>query len=120
MKEYETNGTIDYLSRVEKYADGINYYMKTHQSQMPLECYLLDYELYPWQVIDSFCIVQEMARQLTWNYNDLYRYINLQALGQTNYTELFGLPQPYQIPIVPDYGSYPESPMEASSESKLY
>jgi penicillin amidase len=56
-----------------------------------------------------------MAREMTWNYNDFFRYLTLEALNSTYYNELFGLPLPYQVPIVPDYGSFPESPMKAET-----
>jgi penicillin amidase len=114
-REMQNNGTIDFFPNFERYVDGINYYIDTHKNQKPIEYYLLDFEPEQWTTVDTFCLIQEMARQLSWNYNDLYRYINLVTLNETFYEELFGLPLPYQIPIVPDYGGYGEIPMKSGA-----
>ena len=123
LQEMQSNGSINLIPNIERYVDGINYYIDTHQNQLPMEYYLIGFRPTEWTTIDSMCIVQLMAMQLTWNYNDLYRYINLEALGLTNYTELFGLPLPYQIPICPNYGSFGEIPMDSelqvSSNSEI-
>ena len=123
LQEMQSNGSINLIPKIERYVDGINYFINTHQNQLPLEYYLIGFRPTEWTTVDSMCIVQLMAMDLTWNYNDLYRYINLEALGLTNYTELFGLPLPYQIPICPNYGSYGEIPMDSelqvSSNSEI-
>jgi penicillin amidase len=123
LQEMQSNGIINLIPKIERYVDGINYYIDTHQNQLPLEYYLIGFRPTEWTTVDSMCIVQLMAMDLTWNYNDLYRYLNLEALGPTNYTELFGLPLPYQIPICPNYGSFGEIPMsselQVSSNSKV-
>jgi penicillin amidase len=113
FEEMQYNGTITIIPKIERYVDGINYFINTHEQELPLEYYLIGFEPTEWSTIDSMCIVQLMAWDLTWNYNDLYRSLNLAALGLTNFTELFGLPLPYQIPICPDYGSFGEIPMGA-------
>ena len=114
-REMQANGTIDFFPSLERYVDGINYYINTHKNSKPLEYYLLDFELTEWSTVDTFCLVQEMARQLSWNYNDFYRYLNLIAFNFTWYNELFGLEnlEQYQIPIVPDFGKYPEISMKS-------
>ncbi|MHA1669679.1 MAG: penicillin acylase family protein [Promethearchaeota archaeon] len=112
------NGTLEYFHSFERYVDGINYYIGSHEDAIPLEYHLLGFKPTEWSTIDTLCLVQEMARQMSWNYYDLDRYSNLLALNSINltyYNELFG-PLPYQIPIIPDYGEFPESPMKAGFE----
>ncbi len=118
LKEMYNNGTMEFYPNFERYVDGINHYINTHKDTKPLEYYLLNFEPTTWSTVDSLCIAQEMARQMTWNYNDFYRYLSLEALNNTYYNELFSLPLPYQIPIIPDYGTYPESPMKAGTSFK--
>jgi penicillin amidase len=113
LQEMQSNGSIDIIPTMEHYIDGINYFINTHQNALPLEYSLIGFKPTEWTIVDSMCIVQLMAMELTWNYNDLYRYLNLATLGSTNYTELFGLPLPYQIPICPNYGSFGEIPMSS-------
>ena len=113
LQEMQSNGTINLIPVIEHYVDGINYFINTHQNSLPLEYSLIGFKPTEWTIVDSMCIVQLMAMELTWNYNDLYRYLNLAALGPANYTELFGLPLPYQIPICPNYGSFGEIPMDS-------
>ena len=119
LEEMQENGTITIVPKIERYVDGINYFIDTHKQQLPLEYYLIGFEPKEWSTVDSMCIVQLMAMDLTWNYNDLYRYQNLALLGSMNYTELFGLPYPYQIPICPDYGSFGEIPMTPGIQVKI-
>jgi penicillin amidase len=116
FRKMYSNGTFEYFGSFERYVDGINYYIGTHKDVLPLEYYLLGFKPTEWSTIDTLCLVQEMARQMSWNYHDLDRYSALLALNDINltyYHELYGLTLPYQIPIVPDYGKFPESPMKA-------
>jgi penicillin amidase len=106
LREMNANGTIDLLPDMDRYIEGINYYLETHRNQKPLEYYLLNFEPTEWTFLDSLCLVQEMARQMTWGYEDFYRLINYEALGPSNYSELFNPFQPYQLPICPNYGDY--------------
>ena len=110
LREMQANGTIDFLPTMDRYVDGINYYLETHKQEKPLEYYILGFEPTEWTLVDSLCLVQEMARQMSWNYNDLYRLIGLEALGFNNYSQLFNVILPYQIPILPNYGVYDETP----------
>lgn len=118
FKEMYQNGTLDFYPNFERYVDGVNYYLKSLNGFKPIEYHLLGFDPTPWTTVDSLCLVQEMARQMSWNYDDFYRYLTLDALNSTYYNELFGLPLPYQIPIVPDYGGFPESPMKSGIELK--
>ncbi|MEJ2250747.1 MAG: penicillin acylase family protein [Candidatus Lokiarchaeota archaeon] len=110
MRQLNDNFTKRFFRIFDRYVDGINYYLETHKNTKPFEYYLLNFEPEKWSTLDTFCLVQEMARQLSWNYYDLYRYTNLQALGSANYSELFGTILPYQIPVCPNYGSFAKPP----------
>lgn len=118
-REMYLNGTDDSYFILERYSDGINYYINTHRNELPLEYYLIGFEPTEWTPVDTFCLVQEMARQLSWSYDDLYRYMNFAAFGPDNYSELFNQLQPYQIPICPNYGDYGTIPMKAPSMTKV-
>jgi len=119
--EYWANETDKVLSKMAFYENlvgyvaGVNYYLQTHEYEKPLEYHLLGFEPANWSTLDSLCLVQEMARQLSWGYDDIYRMINYEALGPARYNELFGLPQPYQIPICPNYGSFGKIPEAADN-----
>jgi len=110
MRDMYENGTIKFIPNLDRYVDGINYYLNTHKHEKPLEYYIIGFEPTEWSALDSLCLVQEMARQMSWNYRDFYRYQNFEAFGPINYSEIFSLPTPYQIPICPDYGEYDAPP----------
>jgi penicillin amidase len=116
FREMYANGTLDMFPNFERYVEGINYYLNTHKNEKPVEYYLLDFEPTEWTILDSLCLVQEMARQMTWGYEDFYRLINYEALGPTNYSEVFNVFQPYQIPICPNYGDYGPIPKMSGIE----
>lgn len=107
----------EFMDPFIRYVQGINYYLKTHEDQLPLEYQLLGFKPKPWTTIDTLCLVQEMARSLSWNYYDLYRYSNLAGLGKEKYLELFNPFLPYQIPICPNYSSYKTTPKFSTSSS---
>ncbi|MHA1731262.1 MAG: penicillin acylase family protein [Promethearchaeota archaeon] len=123
MKEYWANQTVfklienaktdpemkKLLDILNSYVDGVNLYIcraREDPSLLPLEFKLLAFEPENWTLLDSMCFEKYMNEMLTWNYGDLYRLIHTEALGSGNFSELFGNPQPYQIPICPDYGEY--------------
>ncbi|MHA1688195.1 MAG: penicillin acylase family protein [Promethearchaeota archaeon] len=110
LKEIQGFGIGGFYANLENYVAGINYYIQSHPNELPLEYSILNLDPPTWTTLDSLCLVQEMARQLSWSYSDIYRLINLKALGPALFEELFGLPTPYQIPICPNYGSYPKAP----------
>lgn len=113
------NDYSQFMEPFEKYVEGINYYLATHENNLPIEYQLLDFQPKPWTTVDTLCLVQEMARQLSWNYNDLYRYSNLAGLGKEDYLELFNPILPYQIPICPNYSSYETTPSYSGSSSPV-
>jgi penicillin amidase len=118
LREMYEDGLYEGLPNMDRYIDGINYYLDTHKNEKPLEYYLLGFEPTEWRFLDSLCLVQEMARSLTWGYEDFSRLINYEALGPSNYSELFDIFQPYQIPICPNYGDYGPIPKISGIEYK--
>ncbi len=107
-----------FMDSAYSYVDGVNYYLNTHKNQVPLEYQLLGVQPVEWELLDSFCLEKFFAYTLSFNYNDIYRYITLDALGFENYYELFGEFDPYQFPTIPEYGlTNPTLPQTSSHES---
>ncbi len=116
-KEYWANETIKVLQTstdpylvniynlLLRYADGVNYYISNHPN-LPIEFGFLNYAPDNWTPLDTICFTKYMAEMLTWGYDDLERMNAVDGLGLINYTEVFGNPQPFQIPICPEYGNY--------------
>ncbi len=88
-----------------RYAEGVNFYIQGHPN-LPIEFGFLNYAPRAWLPLDTLCFAKYMAEMLTWGYDDLGRMNATAGLGGINYTELFGNPQPFQIPICPGYGNY--------------
>ena len=111
-KEMQESGEIDFMDAWEQYTEGINYYNEHHPDQWAPEYGILGFKPTdrPWTLLDSLCFSKYMSKMLTWEYDDLYNLINFQALGAERYEELYGLPQPYQVPIVPNYGDFKDTP----------
>jgi len=110
--QMDESGEIDIIDRLYSYVEGVNYYLEQQRlrNEKPLEYYLLGFEPTEWTALDTLCYSKYMAEMLTWQYSDLYRAINFEAFGAINYTEIFGLPTPYQIPVCPNYGEYDAPP----------
>ena len=111
--EMQNAGEIDFLPTIERYIEGINYYIKTLKNSKPLEYYLLDFEPTAFTILDLMSILKFLSFYYSWGYDDLYRYIIYDAFKAVNeswYPELFSYYAPYQIPVCPNYGSYPTSP----------
>jgi len=108
MIQMQEDGDIDFLDSVYSYVDGINYFLELQRqrNEKPLEYYLLGFEPTEWSILDSLCFSKYFSEMLTWQYGDLYNAIDLEAFGPANYSEIFSLPTPYQIPICPNYGEY--------------
>lgn len=98
------------------YCDGVNFYIQ-HHPDLPIEFGFLNYVPRDWTALDSLCFSKYMAEMLTWGYDDLDRMNAIVGLGGINYTELFGNPQPFQIPICPDYGNYSDITVPLSAGS---
>ncbi|GAG96523.1 unnamed protein product, partial [marine sediment metagenome] len=90
LRKMHANGTLEFFSSFERYVDGINFYIESHNDFIPLEYHLMDFKPTKWTTVDTLCLVQEMARQMSWNNHDLERYVTLQSLNYTYYNELFG------------------------------
>jgi penicillin amidase len=102
-------GEIDFLDALYSYADGVNYYINTHQNNLPMEYAMLGFKPEMWTPLDTFCFSKYMSKMLTWQYNDLYRLQALEALGVANYTEIMSMSTYGQIPICPNYGEFNDS-----------
>ena len=109
LEEKDKNGQIDFFDELERYVDGVNYYLEIHQDELPIEYAIIGFKPKRWSLLDSICYYKLMAQMLSWDYNDLYRLINYEALGKERFYELFSRYAPYQIPICPNYGSYDDS-----------
>ena len=101
-------GEIDFLDSIYRYADGVNYFINTHQDELPIEYAILGFKPTKWTPLDTFCFNKYMSKMLTWQYYDLYRLQTLDALGENNFTELF-MSTYGQIPICPNYGIFNDS-----------
>ncbi|MFX1569258.1 MAG: penicillin acylase family protein [Promethearchaeota archaeon] len=102
-------GEIDFLDAFYSYADGVNYYINTHQHDLPIEYALLGFKPEKWTPLDTFCYSKYMSKMLTWQYDDLYRLQTLEALGPSNYSDIMSGSTYGQIPICPNYGEYNDS-----------
>ncbi|MHA2329905.1 MAG: penicillin acylase family protein, partial [Candidatus Hodarchaeales archaeon] len=90
----------------QMYTNGVNFYLEKHPDAKPLEYYLLDAKIRPWEMLDTLVLVKYLSEHFTWGYYDMIRYQAVQALSGDDYNELFGTPWPYQLPVTVDYGEY--------------
>ncbi|MFW9968960.1 MAG: penicillin acylase family protein [Candidatus Odinarchaeota archaeon] len=107
--QMKKDGMSNHIDLINSYADGVNYYISTHQNELPIEYAILGFKPVRWTAIDTLCIANYMSKMLTWGYDDLYRLQSLEALGPTNYTELMSMSTYGQIPICPNYGEFNDS-----------
>ncbi|MBN1802894.1 MAG: penicillin acylase family protein [Candidatus Lokiarchaeota archaeon] len=105
MIEKADNGEINYLESLIRYCDGVNYFIKTHLDELPIEYAILGFKPTRWTLLDIACLVKYMAEMLTWSYTDLYETIACYNLGSSNFLELFRSTYG-QIPVCPNYGSF--------------
>ncbi|MFX1572705.1 MAG: penicillin acylase family protein [Promethearchaeota archaeon] len=106
----QEEGDINFMDSLYTYADGVNYYISTHEDELPIEYAILGFKPTKWTPLDTFCFSKYMSKMLTWQYNDLYNLQALETLGEAKFTELFRSYSTYgQIPICPNYGSYNDS-----------
>lgn len=102
-------GQNNYYDLINSYSDGVNYYIKTHQGEYPIEYAILGFKPTKWTPLDTLCLDKYMAKMLTWEYDDLYRLKTVEALGIANYSEFMADATYGQIPICPNYGSFNDS-----------
>jgi len=121
QKAYEMQemGEIEFIPTVERYIDGINHYINTHRNELPLEYYLLNSRPEKFEPLDVLASLKFVSLYYSWDYSDLYRYINYDALSSVNpdwYSETHTPYLPYQIPVCPNYGSFPQSSSTKASQ----
>lgn len=109
LETLEKNTDLDLIDSYERYCDGFNHYIDTHESELPIEYALLGITPKKWTLLDSMCLAKFMGKMLTWDYEDLYNLININALGNQRFNELFNLRNSYQIPICPNYGTFDDN-----------
>jgi len=109
LEELDENLDLGLLETYQRYCDGFNHYIDTHQDQLPIEYALLGFSPKKWTILDSMCLAKFMAKMLTWDYEDLYNLIDYNALGSQRFNELFNLQNSYQIPICPNYGNFDDN-----------
>jgi penicillin G amidase len=63
------------------YARGVNYFIETHRSALPLEFTLLRYDPRPWSVVDSILCGLQMYRSLTSTWREELRKMAMLAGG---------------------------------------
>jgi penicillin amidase len=72
---------------LQKYADGVNAFLREHQGNLPLEFTLLGYRPTEWQPVDTLVWSKVMAYNLGGNYEDellRVRLINVLGEGRVN------------------------------------
>ncbi len=63
------------------YARGVNYFIETHRSALPLEFTLLRYDPRPWSIADSLLCGLQMYRSLTTTWREELRKMTMLAGG---------------------------------------
>jgi penicillin amidase len=69
------------------YARGVNYYLETHRSQLPLEFTLLNYHPRPWRIEDSLLAGLQMHRMLTTSWPEEIRKLHMLEKGDRQKVE---------------------------------
>ncbi|MHA1728535.1 MAG: penicillin acylase family protein [Promethearchaeota archaeon] len=126
MEYYWANKTLDYVKAstdpemqkmyhiMQVYSSGVNKYLSAHSDEKPFEYQFLGIDIEPWAPIDTIIFIKYISEYFTWSYRDFTRYETAINLGNANYSELFGFPWPYQIPVCPNYGDFDDiSPPES-------
>ncbi len=82
------------------YAQGVNAFIATHDTQLPIEFAVLGYKPRPWQAVDSFGAALNMAKILntTWPL-DLVRERIRGKISADLYLDLFPDHSPYDHPV---------------------
>lgn len=144
LLEYYANKTWDELKAArdpkyqqvvryyESYVAGVNHFATTHPDELPIEFRLLNYEFRPWTAEDCMAIAYFMLEGGPWGYWDLDRLVVLSAFmdhfgeeqGHQYFVDLFGNPaegkvSPYQVPVNPGYGNYPDIKIDGDKVRKL-
>ncbi|MHA1746364.1 MAG: penicillin acylase family protein [Promethearchaeota archaeon] len=123
LEEYWAEATVEYLieeaetdpyvakiyNLVLRFVDGVNKYIERYEDEKPFEYQFLAIdEIAQWTAVDTLVYSKYMSEYFTWEYSDMYRYRDMMTLGNDSYSELYPFPAPYQIPVCPNYGEYPD------------
>jgi penicillin amidase len=101
---------------LEAYIAGLNFRIQ-EVKDLPFEFQFLGIKPSLWEPIDVLQIQNYMSYMLTYSDEDLWRsYLRLKIEDTypTAMAELFPARTPFQVPISPDYGAYPDQPSMAS------
>jgi len=69
------------------YARGVNYYLETHRTQLPLEFTLLNYTPRPWRIEDTLLAGLQMYRMLTTSWQEEIRKLHMLEKGDKGKVE---------------------------------
>ena len=69
------------------YARGVNYYLETHRSNLPLEFTLLNYSPRPWRIEDTLLAALQMHRMLTTSWPEEIRKLHMLEKGDKEKVE---------------------------------
>ena len=69
------------------YARGVNYYLETHRSNLPLEFTLLNYQPRPWRIEDTLLAGLQMYRMLTTSWPEEIRKLHMLEKGDKEKVE---------------------------------
>ncbi len=80
------------------YARGVNFYLETHRSRMPVEFRILGYDPRPWRIADSIVVALQFFETLSSTWRDEIRKQKLFAGGDSDRVRaLFPLWSPVEI-----------------------
>ena len=95
-------GELDPESRrlLAAYAGGVNAFISSHRSRLPIEFLILRYEPQPWREADSFCVAINMTKALNTSWPDeLMRERIVKKLSPELYGDLFPDHSPWDEPV---------------------
>jgi len=69
------------------YARGVNYYLETHRTRLPLEFTLLNYSPRPWRMEDTLLAALQMFRMLTTSWPEEIRKLHMLEKGDKQKVE---------------------------------
>jgi len=103
------------------YADGVNAYLKTHRSRLPIEFTLLGVEPRPWTPVDSLTWGKLMSLNLSLNHPfEILRAHLINKLGEPVARRLMS-PYPATAPVIvpPEVHAYAGLPDSPASRTRL-
>ena len=98
---------------VNSYTAGVNAYIQSLQpADYPIEFKLLGYAPETWTPLKSALFVQNLAKMLSFRYNDIEATNVRNLFGQEMYDFLFPDWNPKQAPVIPDEVSWDFTPVD--------